>query len=311
MTYKQCKENRPSCDYCAHRQLRCEWPDLQVFQHMNQAQSGSIIRRPPQVPQPQLYEGNSLIERSLDENSMPVFTMQDFRLFSHFVNTAYPHHPVGNESIWTHEIPSLASDYDFLLHAMLALAASDLADTHPAEKWHLNQTALTYRVKAISSLNSAISQPVIAVGKANAMIATCLSLLYQAALLEDGLIEYMTFIRGVIAVSIHMSVNNVRFIFQDMFNQQEIIQSTMTDIELIQPGLARGACRSLERFCHLVVNPKEAEYFGHLLSAARNLLTSSKDGTSPPFMKLRGAYNETSVWPSDPDLWSVLVFHVP
>lgn len=46
----------------------------------------------------------------LFQSEIPVFTMHDFRLFDHFIQVAYPHHPVGNDSVWTHEIPSLASD---------------------------------------------------------------------------------------------------------------------------------------------------------------------------------------------------------
>lgn len=45
----------------------------------------------------------------------PVFTMQDFRLFNHFIQAAYPHHPPENDSVWTHEIPSIASDVCCLL----------------------------------------------------------------------------------------------------------------------------------------------------------------------------------------------------
>jgi hypothetical protein len=39
-----------------------------------------------------------------------MFTTQEFRLFNHFIQTAYPHEPAGNDSIWTHEIPSIALD---------------------------------------------------------------------------------------------------------------------------------------------------------------------------------------------------------
>jgi hypothetical protein len=34
--------------------------------------------------------------------------MQDFRLFYNFIEDAYPHHPLDNDSIWKHEIPSIA-----------------------------------------------------------------------------------------------------------------------------------------------------------------------------------------------------------
>ena len=57
-----------------------------------------------------------------------------------------------------------------------------------------------------------------------------------------------------------------------------MIQNNLHDIELVDPELATGACRSLEKIVHLVVNPREIEYYGHLLSGARALFTSSSDG---------------------------------
>jgi hypothetical protein len=95
----QCKENRPSCDYCAHRGLTCEWPDMQVNQ------LGTLIRNTVSP----VSTSASSIPISLQSN-VPVFSPQDFRLFQHFIETAYPHHPIGNDSIWQHEIPSIASD---------------------------------------------------------------------------------------------------------------------------------------------------------------------------------------------------------
>ena len=40
----------------------------------------------------------------------PVFNMVDFRLFHHFIQAAYPYHPIGNDSVWMHDIPSIASN---------------------------------------------------------------------------------------------------------------------------------------------------------------------------------------------------------
>ena len=42
------------------------------------------------------------------ELSTPLFNILDFRLFHHFIHDAYPLKPICNESIWTHEIPSIA-----------------------------------------------------------------------------------------------------------------------------------------------------------------------------------------------------------
>jgi len=90
---------------------------------------------------------------------------------------------------------------------MLALSASDLADPNNGRDIQsaadLTNTALNYRVKAITALKRALSAPQQSFEQGNAMLATCFSLLFQSVLLDDGLIEYMTFIRGVIAVSVH------------------------------------------------------------------------------------------------------------
>lgn len=162
---------------------------------------------------------------------------------------------------------------------MLALSASDIAESNPSGTGpELECVAISHRIKAISSLNQAIGKPIASVEQGNAMIATCFSLLFQSTLLSDGLVEYMTFVRGVVVVSMHMGINNIAFLFDHMFDQTEVVASELTESRLIEPDYARRACRSLELFRSLVQNEKEKEFHGHLLSAACALLTSSEDG---------------------------------
>lgn len=160
---------------------------------------------------------------------------------------------------------------------MLALSAQDLAHDEPGGK-QLRVTALSYRVKSITSLNEAISQPNLSIAQGNAMLATCFVLLFQSVLLEDGLVEYMGFMRGIIAVCHHMGSHNLRFLFCNMLDQTGIVQESLQEAPLINPELPRGACRSLERFGSLIENPREVEYYGYLLCMARDLFTSSADG---------------------------------
>jgi hypothetical protein len=162
---------------------------------------------------------------------------------------------------------------------MLALSASDIAETEPSSP-ELKCTAIAYRVKAIGSLNQAIGQGLESIEQGNAMIATCFSLLFQSTFLSDGLVEYMTFIRGVLAVSVQMGKNNLKFLFQHMFDQVQVVESELTEAPLIPPDQAHGACRSLQQLCPLVQNTREVEFYEHLLSASRALLTSSRDGKS-------------------------------
>ena len=98
----KCKENRPSCDYCAHRGLQCEWPELQINQ------VGVVIRNVMQNAVPELAVP------ATPQSNLPVFTMQDFRFFQHFIDSAYPHHPIDNDWQWTHDVPSMACDVRYL-----------------------------------------------------------------------------------------------------------------------------------------------------------------------------------------------------
>ena len=168
---------------------------------------------------------------------------------------------------------------------MLALSASDIVNTDPSSAGaELECVAMSHRVKAIALLNEAIGKPIGTVEKGNAMIAACFSLLFQSILMNEGLVEYMTFIRGVVVVSMDMGQKNIGFLFEHMFDQSQIFESELTESPLIDPELARPACRSLERFCPLVKHTREVEFYGHLLSAARALFTSSRDGLSSHFI---------------------------
>jgi hypothetical protein len=59
-----------------------------------------------------------------------------------------------------------------------------------------------------------------------------------------------------------------------------MIQAGLQSSPLVDPELAKGACRSVEKFAHLVTNPRELEYLTYLLGAARDLFTSSSEGKS-------------------------------
>lgn len=103
------KENRPSCDYCANRGIKCEWPII-TKPRGRKAISKNVAPAKPQQSYAGLEPILSIQPRSIQMHDMPpVFSMEDMRLYNHFIQRAYPQHPRGNDSIWTHEIPSLAS----------------------------------------------------------------------------------------------------------------------------------------------------------------------------------------------------------
>lgn len=165
---------------------------------------------------------------------------------------------------------------------MLALGASDLADkeTDPFMARELSCAAMSHRVQAISALNAGISAGLTRFEQGNAMLATCFALLFQSVLLSDGLAEYMTFIRGTVAVGIQMGMKGMRVVFDQLFHgrQLEIVDPAITKAPLVAPHLVRAALRSLEKVAPLCKSEVEIKVYGMLLTTARALVTSSRDG---------------------------------
>ena len=100
---------------------------------------------------------------------------------------------------------------------MLALSASGIACY--TDETYLNLTAMTHRVKAIEALNTAVARGLSSFEQGNAMIATTFCLLFQSALLNDGLGEYMSFIRGTVAIGIQMVIKGYKFMFTKLYYQ--------------------------------------------------------------------------------------------
>jgi hypothetical protein len=162
---------------------------------------------------------------------------------------------------------------------MLALSASDIANSQPDSSL-LNRIALNYRLKAITSLKVAISSGLQTFEKGNAMLGTCYNLFAQSTLIEDGVIEYMTFIRGCIVLGLQMLAQKMQFVFHSMWGQDNVARLSpgLIAAPLIDGERARAACASLERCKTLCEKAAELEMLGYLLSSARSLLTSSHAG---------------------------------
>jgi len=174
---------------------------------------------------------------------------------------------------------------------MLALSASDISDTQPSPSGpELTCTAITHRVRAISSLNKAICSGIQSSEQGNAMLATCCALFLQSTYINNGgLVEYMTFIRGCIIIGAQMDTRNMKLLFNSMWGDENVsaIDSSRVTEPLINPDRVAASCRSFEQFAHLCKGKQEAEMHGLLLGTARALYTSSQDGRRQPFQFFR------------------------
>ncbi|KAM0463543.1 hypothetical protein ACHAO4_000260 [Trichoderma viride] len=194
----------------------------------------------------------------------------------HFLTQCYPHHPLKQEEIWTHEIPSIAHNHEFLMHAILGYAASELMVTDSS----LAPVAMNHRIRAIKAIKKRLtdaSRMETTYEEANALIATCFALTFQSVSLEDGLAEYMTFIRGIVIVGMQMMFKSIKPLFSNLFesNQDEVLAPYMEGLPLIEKGWAEAAIESIANLGPLCTRQVEIEYHEQLMNVSSQLLTNS------------------------------------
>jgi hypothetical protein len=211
-------------------------------------------------------------------HQIPLFSLQDMRFFQHFLTQCYPHHPLGQEEIWTHEIPCIAHNHEFLMHAILGFAASELISTDAS----LISAAMSHRVKAIKAIKKRLAEASkmnTTYEEANALVATCFALTFQSASLDDGLAEYLTFIRGIVIVAMQMMFRNIRPMFENLMgnDQHEFLAPAMESLPLIQTGWADMAAEAINGLRPLCMEQVELEYHEKLTDIASKLYTNSFD----------------------------------
>ncbi|KAL2264047.1 hypothetical protein VTK26DRAFT_3085 [Humicola hyalothermophila] len=284
----KCQETRPACGHCIKQGLKCEYPAMPTIVHQPQQQ-------------------------------IPIFTLQDMRFFQHFL-TYPPHHPIGAEQLWTHEVPCLSHKYEFLMHAMLGFAASCLI---PVDRSYI-AAALEHRLKSIRAIKKMLADAAAADPRnqlaaaavessrastspspstatapppmppptpagslssfeeeGNALVATCYALTFQSVLLEDGMAEFMTFIRGIIIVAIQLYCRGVRLLFGHHMgsdHQREALEPHMTAVPLIERGRvdrAVEAVRGLEGLVSGEGREVERRFWEGILRMAEECRVSS------------------------------------
>ncbi|KAI0601854.1 C6 zinc finger protein [Biscogniauxia sp. FL1348] len=226
----KCQETLPACEHCAKAGLRCEYPV-----------TAQIVHQP--------------------SNQIPLFSLQDMRLFQHFLLTCAPHHPLGNDTIWTHEIPCLSQNYEYLMHAILGLAASNLIAEDPS----LLTFAITHRLKAIGAIKKALGDVTRATTfeEGNALLATCYALTFQSVCLVDGMAEFMTFSRGIMIIQFHMRCKGVKCIFQNSlgWEQLEMIKPLVENAPPIPKEWVDMAVQGITDLRPLCKSDMEVQYY--------------------------------------------------
>ena len=168
------------------------------------------------------------------------------------------------------------------MHAILGFAASSLTSTDSS----LVTAAMNHRIKAIKAIKKRLtesSRTDTTYEEANALVATCFALTFQSVSLDDGLAEYMTFIRGILIEGMQMMFKGIKPVFTTLFDdkQNELMAPLMQDMPLIERGWVDGAVEAISNLRPLCLDPIEVEYYEQLIGIAEKLYTNSFDGAPP------------------------------
>ncbi|KAF1812326.1 hypothetical protein P152DRAFT_32737 [Eremomyces bilateralis CBS 781.70] len=249
----KCQEGVPECYHCAKAGLVCVYPVTEKTLALA-------------VPRPGL------------QSTPTTFTMQDLRYFHHFLVGAYPHLPVKGDDIWKNRVAQISHSYDFLMHSMLALAASHLSLFGDEDR---GSAALSHRVAAINSLNASLSQPCQDGAESDARFATIMALTFQSRYIPDGMKDFLTMIRGctVVAQTAMLPFEESSFgSFTHEGHVSTIASLIQMDIVVSLDGDGwKNAIDSLRDLRPLVQTPFEQQYLAALENALQLAKTAPID----------------------------------
>ncbi|KAI2615925.1 hypothetical protein GGR54DRAFT_611551 [Hypoxylon sp. NC1633] len=134
----KCDEAQP-CSYCAKRELPCSLAP-------SAAPGTEMEMRMPDV---------DLVARPYEP---PTFTLTDLGLYRHFIKFTTIAHADNDATlaVWREVIADLATQYPYLMHEILALAALHLRSAAPEQAGSLDRAAAEHQAKAISSFREAL-----------------------------------------------------------------------------------------------------------------------------------------------------------
>ncbi|KKZ65338.1 hypothetical protein EMCG_08854 [[Emmonsia] crescens] len=203
----KCPETRPVCDNCRFRKLDCVYPS------QFKSQSHHVTRLLQPNDNNKNYAAGVLLPPPSTKPVVvlsqfpPFFTIDDMRFFHHYMISAHPYLPYGSDTMWAAEIPILAHQHEFLMHAILSLGASHLSlvglDHSGPEEAPGYAAMLSHRGLALHGLQQSINKQSQAgptttttIPKLNAMLATCYALTVQSGHMRDGFADFLILMRG-------------------------------------------------------------------------------------------------------------------
>ena len=99
-------------------------------------------------------------------------------------------------------------------------------------------------------------------------------------LIDEGLSEYLTFVRGCVLIPLQMGGKNLKFLFKNLFSHDEIERTrpSLQDLPAVDARSVEAACASLEALRPLCERDAEMKTQERLLELVRCFHVSSCEG---------------------------------
>ncbi|KAL1840314.1 hypothetical protein VTJ49DRAFT_567 [Mycothermus thermophilus] len=266
----KCQETLPKCANCLRLGLRCEYPPRK-----------DLVRS---LPEDDLYFPASPPSAPL-QSTPTAFTADDLRFFHHFLTAAYPELPILGERIWQ-DVSAMSHSYDYLMHSMLGLAASRLTTSGQAD---FSAQGLAHRVKAIQSLNAALTTPPRSTAEADARYAAITSLTFQATCLPEGMREFLVMLRGCHILESSMREDSIFRSFTPACHEEavrRIVPPNPIPLSEDQKALLNDCIASLRAIAPLCTSPLEVAW----MAATERVLQLAKVSVTAGMARIPAHY---------------------
>lgn len=238
--------------------------------------------------------------------------MDDMRCFHHFLTVAYPHLPLGNDSVWVQDIPVFAQQvraspgrttclvidpiqHEYLMHALLALGASHL--TRVSRQSDYSTTAIIHRGQAIKGLNEALAKGGTgnAYGESDALLAACYALTFQASYMGDGMADFITMVRGCALITEQIQRQRTRTAFNlEKDIHLRLMEPRLADLPTLNPTLLHPAIIAFEALRPLLRTPTDHSFHAALLAVLFALLHHSSKAGYLTYMHVYATFYDMS-----------------
>jgi hypothetical protein len=163
------------------------------------------------------------------------------------------------------------------MNAILALGASHLTRVAPGEDY--TTQAIVHRGHAIEGLNKALNKTDRTYGESDAMLAACYALTFQASHMGDGMIDFITMVRGCALVTEKVKQEGSTTAFNiDRDAHIHIMNPRLDDLPEVDCDIVAGGISGLTQMQHLLDTYMEHQFHSALLNVLLSLQQSPRAG---------------------------------